>query len=100
MDINSIEFDKFIEEFYSNNHNNKMVLQIDIENSNESSDTNIYDIHVMLLDLLIKGFERLNTLENLIQSIDYLQKYLITHYKNLELKSDEYFSNFLFKNKY
>ncbi len=58
MNNDSIYFDNFINKFYSNTSNTKMILQVDIENS-QNSDTNIYDIHHMLLDLLIKGIERL-----------------------------------------
>jgi len=58
MNVN-INFDDFIYHFYSNNKNNEIVLEITIENS----DANIYDIHNMLLDLLIKGYDTLNTLD-------------------------------------
>ena len=58
----NINFDNFINEFYSN-YNNKIILELNIDNT----DTSIYDIHNMLLDLLIKGYERYNTLD--------LQKY-------------------------
>jgi len=72
MNINSIQFENFINEFYSNNYNQKMVLTLDVENS---SDPNIYDIHTMLLDLLIKGIEifNLNIYNELSRSINQLQ---------------------------
>jgi hypothetical protein len=55
----NINFNNFINEFYSNYNNNKIILELNIDNS----DTNIYDIHNMLLDLLIKGYEKFNTLD-------------------------------------
>ena len=58
MNVN-INFDDFIYHFYSNNKNNEIVLEINMKNS----DANIYDIHNMLLDLLIKGYDKLNTLD-------------------------------------
>ena len=72
MNINSIQFENFINQFYSNNSNQKMVLTLDVDNS---SDPNIYDIHTMLLDLLCKGIERfnLNIYNNLQLSINQLQ---------------------------
>ena len=73
---NSIKFDNFVNEFYQNYSNKKMVLTLDIENEN---DPNIYDIHVMLLELLINGFTRFNL--NL-KSIDHLQRY----FTNIDIK--------------
>ena len=63
----NINFDNFIDKFYSNS-NKKIVLELNIDNS----DTNIYDIHNMLLDLLIKGYERFYTLDlqNYFDNID------------------------------
>ena len=73
MDINSIEFNNFVNEFYSNKSNKKMVLTLDIENGDNP---NIYDIHVMLLELLIYGFTKfnLNINNNLDNSINLLSK--------------------------
>ena len=59
MNINSIQFDNFITEFYSNNSNKKMIINIGIDSEHEV-EPNIYDIHTMLLDLIIKGCEIFN----------------------------------------
>jgi hypothetical protein len=70
--INSeINFDNFINEFYLNTKKIKMVLQVDIVNS----ETSIYDIHCMLLDLLVTGIQRFNLdfYNNLEESISNLQ---------------------------
>ena len=103
MNINSIQFENFILQFYSNNSNQKMVLTLDVENS---SDPNIYDIHMMLLDLLIKGIERfnLNIYNNLQRSINQLQTFFtniniqidVINYSKLDLITD----NKLYSNRY
>jgi hypothetical protein len=75
MDNQGINFDKFIDEFYSNMNKNKMVLQVDIENATNKSETSIYDIHCMLLDLLAAGITKFNLdfINNLEESICNLQ---------------------------
>ena len=104
MDINSIEFNNFVNEFYSNKSNKKMVLTLDIENGDNP---NIYDIHVMLLELLIYGFTKfnLNINNNLDNSINYLQNYFtnidikinISNYskKELILENSPYISRYI-----
>jgi hypothetical protein len=74
--INSeINFNNFIDEFYSNMNQIKMVLQVDIENATITTDTTIYDIHCMLLDLFTAGIRKLNLdfINNLEESIRNLQ---------------------------
>ena len=55
-----IDFEKFIDEFYSNMNQTKIVLQVDIINATKESNTNIYDIHCMLLDLFVAGITKFN----------------------------------------
>ncbi len=75
MNNQGINFDKFIDEFYSNMNKNKMILQVDIENATNNSETSIYDIHCMLLDLLASGITKFNLdfINNLEESICNLQ---------------------------
>ncbi len=96
MDINSIRFENFINEFYSNSSNNKMVLTLDVENS---TDPNFYDIHTMLLDLLIKGIERynLNICDNLEQSISKLQIFFTNI--NIKINVNNYSKSIIVNNK-
>ena len=103
MNINSIQFENFINEFYLNYSNQKMVLTLDVENS---SDPNIYDIHMMLLDLLRKGIEKfnLNIYNNLTKSISQLQTFFtniniyinVINYSKLDLITD----NQIYSNRY
>jgi hypothetical protein len=80
MNINSIEFNTFIEEFYNNYSGNKMLITIDIEND----EPNIYDLHIMLLELLIQGFIKFNHVidDNLDIIIDNLQSF----FTNINIK--------------
>ena len=73
-----ITFEDFIHKFYT--LDSKISLELYIENDC----TNIYDIHIMLLDLLIYGVEHfnLNIIDNLDKSIDLLQSY----YDNINIK--------------
>jgi len=75
MDNQGIKFDDFINEFYSNMTQQKMILQVDIENSTKNSDTTIYDIHCMLLELFTAGIKKfkLDFVNNLEESICNLQ---------------------------
>ena len=52
MKNQDIDFDDFINEFYSNMDKKKMVLHVDIKNN---TDTSNYDIHCMLLDLFFNS---------------------------------------------
>jgi len=97
MNINSIQFENFINKFYSNNSNQKMIININIdsESSNETqADPNIYDIHTMLLDLIIKGIDIFNldivdynsTVEKLQPFFNNINiKIFILNYSKLEL---------------
>jgi len=79
MVYNSIDFNNFIEKFYTNNNREKMILHIDIDNDK----TNIYDIHNLLLDLLLEGFQYIEIKNNnLIKSIETLQYY----FDNIDIK--------------
>lgn len=81
----NINFDNFIDKFYSN-YNNKIILELNIDNS----ETNIYDIHNMLLDLLIKGYEKFNTLDlqNYFDNIDI--QLIIENLTKKDLLDDSY----------
>lgn len=70
-----IDFNKFVDQFYSNHNQTKMILQIDIENATNSSETTIYDIHCMMLDLLVAGVKKFNLdfINDLDQSASNLQ---------------------------
>jgi hypothetical protein len=97
MNINSIQFDNFITEFYSNNSNKKMIINLGIESDNEI-EPNIYDIHTMLLDLIIKGCEIFNlNVSDYNICINKLQPYFlninirmhINNYSKLELIKED-----------
>ena len=84
-----MDFDQFIENFYSNNDEKKMVLQVDIDKksaSDGSAETNLYDIHCMLFDLFIAGIDKLKLdfVKNLDESASKLQYY----YNNINIKLD------------
>lgn len=55
-----IKFDDFIQSFYSNWNKTPIVLQIDIEGATSDSNTSIYDIHQMLIDLFVNGIDIYN----------------------------------------
>ncbi len=55
MNNQEIGFDRFVEEFFNNKNETKMVLEL-ILDTNE--DTTIYDIHVMLLQLFFMGLTK------------------------------------------
>ena len=80
-----INFDDFINNFYSNTSHNKIIFNINIENATNDTPTTIYDIHMMLLDLLIKGIQILNLDilgNNYEKSLNILQKY----FSNINIK--------------
>ena len=99
MNINSIQFENFINKFYQNDSNQKMILNIDVESSSETeSEPNIYDIHTMLLDLIIKGINRFNLqISNYQQIINKLTPYFtninirfnLENYSKLELLNED-----------
>lgn len=74
MEIN-IDFEEFKHQFYLNNCN-KIPFSVD-------NDPNIYDIHHLLLDLLIYGIELLNLdiYNQHIESLEILQKF----YNNINI---------------
>jgi hypothetical protein len=84
MNINSIQFENFVNKFYLNDSNEKMILNIDVESENDNnSEPNIYDIHTMLLDLVIKGIEIFN-----LDICDYEQiiRRLVPYFLNIDIK--------------
>lgn len=83
MDINLVQFENFINDFYSNHSNQKIVLSLDVENA---TDPNIYDIHTMLLDLLIKGIEKFNL--NIYSDLEYSINQLQIFFTNINIKID------------
>lgn len=93
-----MNFENFIEEFYK--LDNKINLELDIENNLTPT---IYDLHHMLLDLIIYGVKlfNLNLTENLNESLIFLQKYfnnininiIIKNLSKKELLIDEFYSN-------
>ena len=78
-----IDFDDFVQEFYSNETGIKMAFQLSIEDDN---DTTVFDIHEMLLELFIKGLYMKNLSisynKALGESINKLQKY----FNNIQVK--------------
>ena len=84
MDNDSIYFDDFIKKFYMNKNGEKMILQIDIDKiNNNKTNSNIYDIHNLLLDLLLNGFEYIKIEQNnFIKSIETLQCF----FNNIDIK--------------
>ena len=66
-----IIFNDFIDIFYSNINKNKMSLHIDFNNASDEIDNskiNIYDIHCVLLELLIAGVNNFSL--NLMNDIE------------------------------
>ena len=80
-DNSQVNFDNFVNKFYSNKSNNKIMLEINIS---DNTSTTIYDIHQMLLDLIIQGISILNLdiINNFDKSLDQLQKY----FANINIK--------------
>jgi hypothetical protein len=76
----NVDFDNFIERFYSSISDNKIIFELNID-SNDSS--TIYDVHIMLLELFIKGLNmfNLNIYTYLDNTIIHLQKY----YSNINI---------------
>jgi hypothetical protein len=68
-----IEFDIFIEKFFTNKNNTKMVLEL---MSDTNDDTTIYDIHVMLLQIFFIGITKYEI------PFDQIQNY----YNNINIK--------------
>jgi len=68
-----IEFDIFIEKFFTNKNNTKMVLEL---MSDTNDDTTIYDIHVMLLQIFFIGITKYQI------TFDQIQNY----YNNINIK--------------
>jgi len=102
-----INFDDFSKKFYSNVNNEKMNIGISIEDATNESPITIYDIHMMLLDLLINGTANFNLdiINDLDNSILFLQKFFnniaikinIVNYTQEELieKESEYENRYL-----
>jgi len=86
MENQGIDFDDFINEFYSNMDKKKMVLHVDIENNTNKTDTSNYDIHCMLLDLFVAGIDKFDlkflTKSNLYRSLGNLQYF----FNNINIK--------------
>jgi hypothetical protein len=99
LDNLQINFDNFVDKFYSNVSNEKIMLEINIDqtydqsidqsfdklfNMSDFSSTTIYDIHHMLLDLIIQGISILNLdiINNFDKSLVQLQKY----FANINIK--------------
>ncbi len=81
-----MDFDNFIENFYSNYDEKKMILQVDIDknSANGSTETNLYDIHCLLFDLFIAGIEKfeLDFANNLDEAASNLQYF----FNNINIK--------------
>jgi hypothetical protein len=108
MNCQDIYFNNFIDTFYSNKNQTKMVLQIDIESvtnnskttinnsdtTTNNSETTIYDIHCMLLDLLVAGVQRLNlnfvddekTINNQYSNLNKAKIILQNYFNNINIK--------------
>lgn len=95
----NIDFEDFIKKFYE--LDSKIYIELDIK----ENDSNIYDIHTMLLDLLIYGVEflNLNIINNLDDSIMILQKY----FNNINIKINinvykllDFINNDIYDNRY
>lgn len=82
MDDTNINFDTFIEHFYSNN-NSHIDLEINIYDCNTNKPT-IYDLHTMLLELLINGVKRFNL--DIINNLEFSRKYLQNYFNNIDIK--------------
>lgn len=80
--MNTLNFEIFKDRFYQNTSNTKMMLHIDLEDNID--ETNIYDIHSLLLDLLMTGFNKLdiNVSINLEESIKILQRF----FNNIDIR--------------
>lgn len=102
--IQNIDFNEFANQLYSES-NNKIAIQVDIEDGSES---NIYDIHMMLIDLIIFGLHyfSLNLNEqNYEEIIHYLQKFfnkinikiLVQKYteQELDIFNNDYVNRFM-----
>ena len=94
--MNTLNFEIFKDRFYQNTSNTKMMLHIDLEDNID--ETNIYDIHSLLLDLLMTGFNKLDIINiNLEESINILQRFFnnidihinIINYTKKDIINDE-----------
>ena len=100
-----MEFHKFTEIFYSNNNNNNLILQFNTINNHDECTTTIYDIHSILIDLLIFGINKLNLniIHDYSNSINILQKYfnkinILLNFNKLTIK--DLIDNEKYENRY
>ena len=53
MNNSSINFNNFINEFYTNYNNKHMIIELLTDNQDNPTETTIYDVHTLLLELLL-----------------------------------------------
>ena len=82
MNNSEINFDLFVDKFYNNKNSTKMTLELILE-SNDN--INIYDIHVMLLQMFFIGIVKYNIPFNQMQN----------YFTNINIKV--YIQNFTIK---
>jgi hypothetical protein len=99
-----MDFHKFTEIFYTNNYNN-LILQFNTISNNNECSTTIYDIHSILIELLIVGINKLNLniIDDYLNSINILQKYynkinILLNFNKITIK--ELIDNNKYENRY